>query len=292
MVLITEKTSIEKKESLNDKKIQSLNKEMNRLIKQIFIPIIMALIIEIFFGIFNGGYFSVIYFVSNSVIFSMLIIYLIYGILIGITKKLSISTIIISILATIFLVINQLKILYTEEPILFSDLNFVSNINEIFNMISKDALMLVKGYALILVFLIITFYLIIRWTRKNELIVNNIKIRIVSIISSITVFMILFVPNKYTKNIFLNLFLPSGESDYTTSLSYCNQYSLLAGIYGILLNDRFNEPENYNEEQLNKILEYSNQIETTGSFGKPNIIVVFSESFWDIDKQNDVHLMK
>ena len=274
--------------NFNNKKVGVLNEEMNKLIKQVGVPIIVALIIEIFFAILNGGFLAVVNCSPDAIFFSILIIYLIYGILIGITKRLSISTIITSILATVFLTINQIKIAYTQEPIVFSDLNFIPNINGIFSMVSNDILVLAKYYLLTVILLIIAFYLIIRWTQKNDLIVNNIKIRSILIIVSIIVFVILFIPNKYTKTIFLNKFLPTEDGEYTTYLSYCDDYSLLAGIYGILLNDRLEEPENYNEEQLNKILEYSDETQTTGALGQPNIIVVFSESFWDIDKQSDV----
>lgn len=264
------------------------NKEINKEIIAILIPFFMTLSIEVFFGICNGGIIAVLNSNAMSLIFSTLVIYLIYGVLIGITKKLSISTIIVATIVTIFLIINQIKIAYTGDVIVFSDINFIPGINGIFKMISSDLFVLLKIYWIQLIFLIISLILIIRWTIKNDRIIKNLKTRLVTILICIIVFIILFIPNQYTKNIFLNLFLHPDEGSYTTSLSYCDDYSLLAGIYGMLLNDRMYEPESYNEEELNEILENYNDVKTTGTLGTPNIIVVFSESFWDIDKQKDV----
>lgn len=267
---------------------ESLNKEINKEIITIFIPFFITLTIEVFFGICNGGIIYVLNSNAMSLIFSTLIIYLIYGILIGITKKLSISTIIVATISSSFLIINQIKIAYTGEVIVFLDINFIPGINGIFQMVSSDLFVLLRIYWMQLIFLIISLILIIRWTIKNDRIIKNLKARLVIILICIIVFIILFIPNRYTKNIFLNLFLDTDEGSYTTSLSYCDNYSLLAGIYGILLNDRMYEPENYNEEELNEILESYNDVKTAGALGTPNIIVVFSESFWDIDKQEDV----
>jgi len=236
----------------------------------------------------NGGFWAVINTSANSLLFSVLIVNLLYGILISITKKSSISAIILSILGTIFLVINQIKIVYTGDPILFSDINFISNIGGLFNIVSEDLLVIAGVYIFNIICLIIAFIFLIKLVRKNEIVLNNIKLRIITLLTCVIILAILFIPNKYTKNIFLSMFLNAEEGSYTTSLSYCDDYSLLAGIYGILLNDRFDEPKNYNENELNEVLDIASKTETEKDWGNPNIIVVFSESFWDIDKQSDV----
>lgn len=267
---------------------EKLKKEIfNDSIKALM-PTVIAVIFELFFDILHGGFWAVINTSPNSMLFSILIVNLLYGILIGITKKASTSAIILSIVGTVFLVINQIKIAYTGAPILFSDINFISNIGNLFNMVSGDLLILARLYLLNIIFLMIAFFFIIKLVRKNEIVLNSIKIRIIIILTCIAILMVLFMSNKYTKNIFLSMFLNADEGSYTTSLSYCDDYSLLAGIYGILLNDRFYEPKDYNEQQLNENLEIASKTKEENDWGKPNIIVVFSESFWDIDKQTDV----
>ena len=271
------------------KKIKEVsNKAINRDIILSFIPFFITITIEIFFGLLNGGIISILNMNGMSLIFSIMIIYLIYGILIAITKKLSISTIIISVLSIMLLIINQIKIAYTGETIYISDINFLSNIDGIAKMIvAKDLLMLTKIYFFHIVALISVFCIIIRYTLRNDFILKNIKARIIILISAILVLVFLFIPNKNTKNIFLNIFLETEQGSYTTSVSYCDDYSLISGIYGILLNDRFYEPQNFNKKVLNMELNNTKNQETK-LLGIPNIIVVFSESFWDIDKQDDV----
>ena len=273
---------------MNKIKKQS-NQVINKTIIKALIPFFVALIIEMFFGILSGGITAALNIEKNALFFSIFISYLVYGIFIGITKKLSISTIIISIIGTVYLIINQIKMGYTGEVLVFSDINFVSKLNGIIDMISfEDIVALLKFYLLSFVALVIIFVLIIRWTFKNDIIIEKVKERLIIIGICSIILTILFIPNKHTKEIFLKLFLNAEKGSYTTSISYCNDYSLVAGIYGILLNDRFTEPENYNEENLNNILKEYSEVENKGTWGKPNIIVVFSESFWDIDKQNDV----
>lgn len=276
-----------------DKKIKD---EMFRDIINALIPTFIALIFEFFFDILNGGFWAVINTFSNSILFSILIVNLLYGILIGITKKSSTSAIILSIVGTVFLVINQIKIAYTEEPISFYDVNFVSNIDGLFNIISGDILILVKEYLLTILLLMISFLIIIRLAKNNEIILNNLRFRIICILTGAIILIFLFIPNQYTKDIFLKCFLCINEykdyNSYTTNLSYYNTHSLLAGMYGVLLNDRFEEPQYYNEEELNYILENVGNVNIKQKWGQPNIIVIFSESFWDIDKQNNVEFNK
>ena len=274
-------------------KVQSVsNKQINKDIIISIIPLIIILIIEISFSICNMGIRGLLYISTNAIMFSVLIAYLIYGILFGITKKTSIATIIFSIMCALLFIINQIKITYTGDPIYFSDINFISNVDKIFNMISGNIFELISKYMIVFVILGILSFFIIKWNRKNDISINNIKTRIIIIIICILILLILFVPNKYTKNIFLNIFLNIDEyqdyASYTNNLTYYIKNSLFGGMYGVLLNNRFDEPAEYNEDELNRILETTATEGIENSWGTPNIILMFSESFWDIDKQDDV----
>lgn len=275
------------------------NKFKNEMIKDIIaalIPCFVILLIEIIFKVGTVGVLYVFWGEPKSFIFSILIGYLIYGILFGITKKLSTSTIIVSIIGTLLLIVNQMKMVYAGEPIYFSDINFITNVGNIFKLVQSNFIVFMKEYMYILITLICSFYFIIRWTRNNERKITNIKVRIGLAVSCIIILFVLYMPNKYTKDIFLDMFLNNTEhtdyNSYTTNNSYYCMHSLLAGMYGVLLNNRFDVPEDYNEEELNNILELASKEETNGNLGQPNIVVLFSESFWDIDKQEDVKFNK
>lgn len=276
----------------NKNKNKVLENKIGKEIISALIPFFSILVIELIFKIGNAGILYVFACESKSIYFSILISYLIYGILIGINKKLSISTIIFTIIGTLLLAINQIKMIYTGEPIYFSDINFITNVKNIFNLVQGNLIISVKNYIYAFIILICLFYFIIIWVKNNDVEIRSAKVRCFLIISCIIVLVILFIPSKYTKDIFLNMFLNNSEhkdyNSYTTNVSYYYSHTLLSGMYGVLLNNRFDEPENYNEKNLNNILELVNEEEIQSDFGTPNIIVLFSESFWDVDKQEDV----
>ena len=100
----------------------------------------------------------------------------------------------------------------------------------------------------------------------------------------------LFFPNSYTKNFYLKIFFDTDNyadfNSYTTSATYYYRNNLINGMYGTYLNNIFVEPNNYDENKLNEILNSS--VAENEKCGKPNIIIVFSESFWDVDQLEEI----
>ena len=262
----------------------------NKEIIVLLFPVFILLMLEGTFRVVNG-WVNLLSGDPRAIVFPIILIYLIYAMFLGITKRASISTTIICVLGTILVVVNQIKMLYTGEPIYFSDINFVSNINNIFGLVQGDLISYIKPYIFYFVILIAIFSFIIIWVAKNDIKCINLKNRIILIIIPVILLTILFMPNKYTKEVFLDIFLNNKEhkdyQSYTTNISYYYSHSLLAGMYGVLLNNTFSEPQSYNEIELNSVLE-NTKIETKEDIGKPNIIVLFSEAFWDVDKQDNV----
>ena len=70
--------------------------------------------------------------------------------------------------------------------------------------------------------------------------------------------LLLFIPNKYTKEFYLELIFQANEhtdyNSYTTNLQYYQTYTMLSGMWGVMLNNNFTEPDNYDEAQLEEIL--------------------------------------
>ena len=194
------------------------------------------------------------------------------------------------------IIINQIKIEYTGEPIFLSDVNFIFKIKNLYNMVSGNLMIIMIKYCFIFITVAIILFIVIKWIKNNERLLTNFKNRIIMILTCVILLVILFAPNKYTRNIYLKLFLGINEykdyNSYTTNLSYYGYHTLLSGMYGVMLNNRFEEPQDYNEEELNNMLKEVNNKKIADSWGKPNIILLFSESFWDIDKQSDVKFNK
>lgn len=270
------------------------NKIKNDIILGI-IPFIIILLMEICFRICNGGLSVALGINLNSFIFSTLIGYLIYAILVSITKKNSKAILIFCIISFILLLINQIKIIYTGEPIYFSDVKFLEAVGDLATMLTSTMLFMILQYLLFFLILAIIFILIIKWARKHDFEFINNKARIAVLLLSIMIIIILFIPNDITKNIYLRLFFNINEdtdyNSYTTNLLYYEKYSLLSGMYGVMLNNRFTESKNYNEQELENVIE-NTSFENKQELGTPNIILVFSESFWDIDKLEEVQINK
>ena len=273
------------------------NKAIKELILISIMPMIIAMIIEIFFKLSNDGIGDLFNIKSvNALIFSISIIYILYAIILGITKKNSTTIKIICVVSCIFLVVNQVKILYTGEPLVISDLNFLVQFGEIATLTYSTMVSKILPSLLGVALLILIFFVIIKWVKKHEKIVENTKIRILMTTIGIIILLILFIPNKYTRDIYLNIVFHADKhtdyNSYTTNLTYYKQYTLLSGIWGVMLNNIFTEPDNYNEEEIDNLLEEANKnnVEKPNTWGKPNIILIFSEAFWNIDKLEEVQL--
>ena len=131
------KTLEEKKENDNlnneninnntKEKIKNIYKKVTPILEKVIIvliPFIITLFIECFYMALNAGTFLPEIINRKAFAFSVLLIYIIYIILLGLTKKTSTTVNILLVFTYIILLINQIKIIYTGEPIAISDVNF------------------------------------------------------------------------------------------------------------------------------------------------------------------------
>lgn len=268
-----------------------MNKELHKtIISFAIIPIVLFIMLDIFFYIYNIGHIGL--FVSARCMYlSFLICYSLYFILYAITKKTWKATSILAITFFIFSIINQLKIAYTNEPVVLSDVLYLSSSNEIFGIVRdtlfdflKINILTTLIYLMILIVLCVLAY-------KNNLTLSNKKIRLVSIGIPVIILSILFTPISFTKDIFLNTFFEVNKrQDYarsTTNTFYYALYGVIPGMYGQMLENRIEKPKDYDETVIqHEITQASNNKDRF--LGKPNVIVLFSESFWDIDQLDEV----
>lgn len=225
----------------------------------------------------------------------MLLSIIVYILFLAFTKKTWKATLISYILIFIISIINQLKVIFSGEPLYFSDINFLGQAGDLIGLVVGNiSLKFVLQFIGVIVVYGGILGLLIFASYKTNFELKNKKIRIPLIILDIVILLCLFMPNKYTKELYLKVFFNTDEyvdfDSYTTNLGFYNRNGLINGMYGILLNNVFVEPENYDENILNNILD-SAKVETE-KYGKPNIIVVFSESFWDIDQLEEIEFDK
>ena len=270
---------------------------MEKTKKRIFISIILGmtlfLLLDLFFLILNYTGISV----KTNFIFGILISFIFFSLMFSITKSSSKSLKICYIIIFIISIINQLKVQVTKEPIVFTDIYFLKNVFRLLKLITTNvSLKIIICFIIIFLVYGLILYGLYRLSKKNEILLENKKARISIIIVDLILLVILFVPTNFTKKIFLQVFFKNDKfkdySAYGTNLHYYNYYGFTTGIYGIHLNNFFSEPENYNEKELENELKKYEDIENNRILGKPNIIVIFSESFWKVDLLDEVKFDK
>lgn len=259
------------------------------LITYALLPIAIVFMLQNYFSLLTYGVVG--YCTTSGFALSVIIMYCIFLVAYAITKKTWKSITFLSVLSFIFSIINMIKVLYTDEPIFFSDIMYLNSSGELINIINgtfwntiKEILPATLIYLILLIIACIIAY-------KYNIDIKEKKYRIMTGIIPIIVLVILFVPINFTNKIFLNVFIQVNKrEDYdanTNNLIYYIRYGVISGMYGQMLENRIVEPENYNEEEIENYLKNAKG-EEEKKLGKPNIIVVFSESFWDIDQLDEV----
>ena len=80
------------------------------------------------------------------------------------------------------------------------------------------------------------------------------------------------------------------NSNPSSNIKDYSKYGVLSGIYHNYLDNIVTKPVNYNREYITKELNKAKK--SSATIGKPNIIIVFSESFWDLEKLEDFSFSK
>lgn len=269
--------------------IQRTKKQMVAII----IPIILVILLN--YGICN---ISMLLINAIPLCVSIFMMYIIVAFLTAITKKMHRAVYIVSILIFIISVVNNVKLCYTNSPIYLSDIYFVNNINEITGIVKKDIFLYINYIQLILllILLVITSWI----SKKFSLEITHKKARITTGILAIIVSVLFLAPIQAKEEFFLNtIYEIEDRKDYdaiTTGKEYYSKYGFISGMYGLYLEEKLDKPEGYNVEEIkNVVYEYSDSLKKDKALksnkkvnGNPNIIVMFQESYWDIENIEEV----
>ncbi len=282
---------MKKNKEKNETKIFSF-KEMLKAFLVYGSPFIFLFLINLFYiGINQGVWIPIV--LQKGMIIEIIIIYSIVFFIWGLVKKWSNTITIVGSLLLLLSIVNQVKFSFTEEPVVFSDLLFLSDTGEIMGIVQGELWNTIKQFIVPVIIEIIIFVTIIVFVRKisRDIISGNLICRATLSITFALVLILLFLPiQKINDFIESKIYTIETRSDYnriTTNEDYYYYYGLVGGLYGNLLENRILEPEYYDEEIIDEALKSSKE-NTEKSLGKPNIIVVFSESFWDVDQLDEV----
>ena len=230
--------------------------------------------------IFDSGYF-----------FSYVLVVLFYGLFTAVTTSSIAANVTFSVVAYVFSAVQFIKIQMSDNPVYFSDINFFRSTGTLGDLVSEVSIPELLGkispqlwkYGIIL-FFVMALGILLRFRIKYKWAGISVGAGILAMLT------LLLAPVQPLNTFTLNTFYKYDQrnSDYpTTSLKYYIRYGVISGMYGQAIESRIFKPEGYDKEYLDKVLADSvinARDEYEGTWGDCNIIMVFSESFWDIDQ--------
>lgn len=271
---------------MNDKKI--------RWISFLAIPTMLFFAMEIFYVLSNVEYARIVW--IPGFVFCFIILTGIYYLVFGIVGNSYISTVVMSILLYVLLIVNQIKIALSDEPVFLSDILFLNSTGTFMGILKDSLWQLILRYAVLMILLLVAFVFICKCSKKYNYKILNIYQRGTYIIIPIAFFVTIFIPTKTISQPILTCFfnIEGRQDSYaTTNMGYYFKFGFLSGVYGQFIESRLEEPKDYSAKNVIDTLENVDiSDEDTGGFGKPNIIMIFSESFWNIDNVEEIKFDK
>ena len=221
----------------------------------------------------------------SGILLSYLFSYLLYAFFLGIYRRAKAASLTMAILYFALGYVNQMKMVISGmNPIFLSDLFFVSDAQSLAVMVGySDLGGIVIDYLpqtlLFLLLLSIAVLFTFFWNYR----IRIQKHRLIALVATALAILLIFIPIKPFHAALYSLFFK--EKAGHDPVAYYNENGFLSGILGQYWNSH---PIIENtDDKAAEILE-SVPENTNGSWGKPNIIMIFSESFFDLSKLEDV----
>lgn len=272
----------EKNNKNKEKKIESISKNMQYFIN-LFMPVIFIIILEIYYKMctFGTPNLKISFY---AIIMLLIILYAFYFLFLSLLRNTFRANLVFSIIFLILFIVNQMRIFYTSDTLLLTDFLFLQTTGELANFVDVTFVNAIRYILSPTIIVIVIFAYLLIISKKQNIELKSRKLNITMFIISITTIAFLFFPFKQLDKFILNKVYDYNKvSDYTISVSntrYYYKYGVVGGMYGKFLESRRYEPNNYDEEGLKYII--NNAQKKEGTWGNPNVIVIFSESFWDL----------
>ncbi len=255
----------------------------------------MYLAFQISYSLMNTGYGKKPQFISH--ILGFIMFYCIYLMLLALFKNSKTAVIPLSAFLVLLLIVNQFKIHYTMEPVLFTDLLLLNDAGSLADIMGDTFLSTFVSMLPSMLLIAVVFVIICIAANIFSLRFDDLKARIGATAASVIVLLVLFIPNPVMTKLMNKTFfevIAEKDNHTTSNIAYYNKHGFIAGMYGQLISNRFVEPKDYETciADIEKELAVLENTPCSGEWKKPNIIMVFSESFWDIDKMEDIHFDK
>ena len=271
------KLKIKIKEFVNSDKMQTLVFSVIPIILVVFMILLQNVSLDIW------------YYIKIKVIaLTMFVFALTYMALTLLLKSNKSATIIMSFTVLIVNLISHMRYIYSGEVLTFSDFIYVNNIGQISSLMGENLGSVIFEILPIYLSAIVFISFLILLTSKYKFEVDiSFKRRLVFTFIFIIPIIVMFLPIPGLKTLMLNgVYDKNKELDFkhnTLNAQYYAEYGLFGGMYWSYLESRIEPRVDYNSEELQAILDNVDKTKTE-NYGQPNIIITFSESFYDINK--------
>ena len=253
------------------------------------LPFVFVVVLNLYFSICT---FGVAHLPSNllTIAVGVIITYSIYIILLSIFRSSSKANITLAIVYLIIFIINEGRIYYTSDTLLLTDVIFLQNAGEVAGFADVTFVNCLNFMLFPTILTIIVYVHLFRLAIRNNVKIESIKNIFVKTCLAVLTLLVLIMPtgivDKFMVNHIFNIYDGEDLAITASNTRYFYRYGVVSGLYGKLVEQRRFTPDDYDEEKLKELLNSASGIE--GTWNQPNIIVVFSESFWDVSKLKNV----
>ena len=265
-------------------------KHKSKIHALVTVPFLLFLVFQCYYMLCNITYARII--CIQGLFFSFLLFWGIYMFVFGCMNNVYRTTVLLSAALVLFGIVNQLKIAYSDTPVFLSDFFFLNSAGTFMDILKGTIMGLILKYLVIIVAFLTGIVYICKFAKnRNEFSIRK-RFRAFYIILPILFMVIISVPNKNISHFMLKTFFSIDErqDNYaTTNMGYYFKFGVFGGLYGQNLESRLEEPDGYDPSELEQLVEEScKKKRNSHKFGKPNIVMIFSESFWNIDDMKEV----
>lgn len=184
----------------------------------------------------------------------------------------TIELIVLYVLATI----SFIKMKMLGVPVFISDAKFLGGMGDVTKLVSiSDIPTLLGVYGFILIgFIAVSLVLFKFFSEKGK---TSWKIPIILFV----ILGIIFIPSVF------KVLVHEPEASIK---DYYSEYGFISALYREYLHEQIDKPKDYNEESVKSLLD--GESTKSANWGKPNVVFVLAEAFWDIDKIQEIKFDK
>lgn len=274
----------------SEKEAKQPKEKSNTVFALLIMPLLFFGVTHAFYMVCNAPYARVVN--VFGLLLSFIFMWCFNLILLGIFRSPRVVAIVSSIFYGIFLVVNQFKIAYSDDPVYLSDFSFLNSTGTFMDILKNSFVGILMKYLVVIVGMVIALVYIYKLARKhNRFVIGTIQ-RVLFVVLPCVFVAGISIPNKSVSHFMLKSFfgIENRQNDYaTTNVGYYFKFGVFSSLYGQMLESRLTMPEGYDPKECQNLLNKSADLKfESAGFGKPNIVMIFSESFFNIDEMEEV----